>query len=347
MLETGLLVPYKKLLVIFFLITLSSVSFSQIYPDHAVDSLLKKGINEIIKQNYDSSNVVFENLKKDFPQLPLGKIYLAANKIAQAYDYGEPFDNQFIQKNLSDAIDQSKSLIEKSNKNIWDIYFMALSQGYYAYYEALDKNWVSALNEGLNSISNFNKCLSIDSAFYEADLAIGTFKYWKSRKTEILNFLPIFKNEEVQGIELLKMAIDHSSYNKYLAMNSLIWIYIEQKKYTKAQQLAKYALEEFPDSRLFKWGLARSYEADSVSESIKIYYHILNSYNGTSLYNYILIKHIIAQQYYKLGDYGKALKLCNAILSVKNIPKYLEDKLEKRIERVKRFKKKLQKELSK
>ena len=130
-------------------------------------------------------------------------------------------------------------------------------------------------------------------------------------------------------------------------MNSLIWIYIDQKKFTKSQKLAEYALAEFPDSRLFKWGLARSYEADSTLESIKIYYNILDSYNGASLYNYILIKHIIAQQYFRLGDYEKALKLCNDILSVKNISKYLEDRLEKRIERVKSLKKYLQKELSK
>jgi len=344
--ETEHLVLYKELSFVFILIISSSISFSQVYPNREVDSLLKKGISEIIRQNYDSAKTDFKNLDEKFPQLPLGKIYLAADKIAQAYDYGIPFDKKFILKNLNDAIDQSKSLIEKSSNNVWHIYFLALSQGYYAYYEALNKNWISALNEGLNSISNFNKCLFLDSTFYEADLAIGTFKYWKSRKTEILKFLPVFKNEEAEGIELLKIAINNSSYNKYLAMNSLIWIYIEQKKFSKAKYLAEYALNEFPESRLFKWGLARCYEEDSTSKAIEVYFDILKSYNGKSLYNYILINHIIAQQYYKIGKDKEALRLCNKILSIENIPKDLEDKLSKRIERVKILKRKLQEELS-
>ncbi len=344
--ETEHLVLCKKLSLIFIVFISSSISFSQVYPNQVVDSLLKKGIYEIIKQNYDGAETVFDTLEEKFPQLPFGKIYLAAGKIAQAYDYGNPYDEKFILKNLKGAIDQSKSLVEKSNNNVWYIYSLALSQGYYAYYEALNKNWISALNEGINSISNFNKCLFLDSAFYDADVALGTFKYWKSKKTEILNFLPVFKNEESQGIELLKIAIKHSFYNKYLAMNSLIWIYIEQKKFSKAKYLAEDALNEFPESRLFMWVLARSYEEDSASKAIEIYFNILKSYNGKSIYNNILINHIIAQQYYKLGNYEKALELCNKILAITNIPKDLEVKLSKRIDRVKRLKQKLQEQLS-
>ncbi len=345
--EIELLVPCKKFLLIFFLIFFSSVSFSQIYPDHSVDSLLKKGIGEIITQNYESAGADFKILNEKFPQLPLGKIYLAANKIAEAYDYGIPFDDKFILNKLSAAIDQSDSLVEKSNKSIWDIYFLALSQGYYAYYKALNKNWIAALNDGLNSVSNFGKCLNLDPAFYEADLAIGTFKYWKSRKTEFINFLPLFKNEESQGIKLLKTAVKHSSYNKYLAINSLVWIYIEQKDYRKAELLAKTALKEFPKSRLFKWGLARSFEEDSTLKAIKIYFDILKSYNGNSLYNYILINHINAQLYYKLGDYKKALKLCDEILSIKKLPEDLADKLSNRMKRVKKLAEELQTKLVK
>ena len=340
------MVLFKKFFFIFPILIFSSISFSQIYPDNSVDSLLKKGIDEIINQNYDSAQVEFNKLNEKFPQLPFGKIYLAADKIAQAYDYENPFDDKYILKNLSDAIDQSKSLFKQHNKNIWDTYFLALSQGYYAYYKALNKNWISALNEGLNSVSNFDKCLAMDSTFYEANLAIGTFKYWKSNKTEMLDFLPLFKNEKKEGIALLKKAIEHSSYNKYLAMNSLIWIYIEQKEFSKAKNLAKYALKEFPKSRLFMWGLARCYEEDSTLQAIEIYFNILKSYNGKSLYNYILINHIIAQQYYKLGEKEKALNLCDKILSIKNISTYLEDKLSKRIKRVKVLQQKLQAQLS-
>jgi uncharacterized protein HemY len=59
--------------------------------------------------------------------------------------------------------------------------------------------------------------------------------------------------------------------------------------------------------------------------------------------NEITLKHLIAQQYVKLGDKDKALKYCNEILSIKNIPPKTLDELSERLERVKSLKKDLSK----
>jgi pentatricopeptide repeat protein len=59
--------------------------------------------------------------------------------------------------------------------------------------------------------------------------------------------------------------------------------------------------------------------------------------------NEITLKHIIAQQYAKLGDTEKAIKYCDEILSMKNIPKKTLDELSSRLERVKALKTELSK----
>ncbi len=305
---------------------------------------MKKGINEIINQKYDSAKTVFTQLNKKYPKIPLGKIYLAATEIASSYDRAVEFNAVYIDTNLNNAEKQAEELIDKNNKNPWNYYFSALSQGYYAYFDALKKNWFEAMNYGLKSISSFEKCLNINPRFYDGYTAIGSFKYWKSRKTEFLTWLPFVDNEEQKGINFLIISTNHFAYNEYLAFNSLIWIYIDQKKFGSAIKLAEKVLSQYPDNRSFKWGLARAYEGIDIKKAISVYNQLLNAYKkipGSNHYNEIVLMHIIAQQYYKLGENDKALKLCDEILNMKNLTDYVQNRLKHRLDRVKDLKNKL------
>ncbi len=343
MLETELLGRCKFYFIIFFLLVYSEV-FAQIYPDAIVDSLLRTGIRYVVKQDYDSANKIFKQLNAEYSSLPLGKIYLAASKIAEAYDYAQDFDETYIRENLESAKVQTEKLHDPDNRNIWYRYFYALSEGYIAYFEAINGSWFSAMNTGINSISEFEEILTRDKNFFEAYIAIGTFEYWKSRKLEFISWLPFSNDTKNIGIDFLIIAIDSSSYNSHLAINSLIWIYIDQKKFEDAIEVAQNALKEFPESRTFKWGMARAYEESDPLESIKLYIEILNSYPDIKTENYkneITLKHIIAQQYARLGDKEEAIIYCNEILSMKNIPEKTFNEMQERLERVKELKNEL------
>jgi tetratricopeptide (TPR) repeat protein len=193
----------------------------------------------------------------------------------------------------------------------------------------------------LNSISAFEQCLNIDDKFYESYIAIGTFEYWKSRKTEFVSWMPFYEDDTEAGIENLRVASKQASYNSYLAINSLIWIYIDQNDFGGAVEIGEVALAEFPKSRYFKWGLARAYEEVDPKRSIEFYKEILDSYPSNrkqNHINFIKLNHKIAQQYAKIGEIEKALNLCEQILSIKNLSEYEFSKLSKRIERVKELK---------
>ncbi len=328
---------YKSFLFTILFFLAQQTGFTQDYPEQRVDALLKDGIIHIINQDYEGAKIFFKALDDEYSNLPFGKIYLAAVNIAESYDYAEEFDSDFIYNNLEEAKDQSLDLLDEDEKNIWYKYFLALSEGYIAYFNAINESWLSALSTGLNSISAFEDCLEINPAFYESYIAIGTFEYWKSRKTEALSWLPFIDDNKSYGIERLMTAIDSSSYNTYLAINSLIWIYIDQENYLAAIQTAEEALIEFPESRLFKWGLARAYEDVNPEHSINIYFEILNSYpkwRESNQVNETILKHLIAQQYAATGDEEKAIELCKEILHVGNIPESSMEILENRLERI-------------
>lgn len=333
----GLLALCSKIFFLF-IFTFYVNLYSQDYPDGSVNSLLKSGIISIINQNYSQAKTEFDILNSNYSDLPFGKIYLAATEIARSYDYGEEYNADVISKYLNSAKDQSENLLKKNRNNIWNYYFLGLSEGYIAYYEGLNGSWLASLKEGINSASNFEECLKRKPDFYEAYSGLGTYKYWKSAKTKFLNWLPFIHDDRAEGISYLEKAIDKSSYNTYLAVNSLIWIYIDKKDYYSAIRISEKVLNEYPKSRFFKWGLARAYEDVDRQKAINNYYEILNSYpdlNGMNHYDEIVLKHIIAQQYEKMGDKMKALKLCNEIMAIKNLSEFVKNKLGDRLGRVK------------
>ncbi len=332
----------KFTLYLFSFFLSQSFTFPQVYPDHQIDSTLKAGINSIILQKYSQAEETFNYLIKKNPELPLGKIYLAAVYIARAYDYKEEYDESKIDSLLEEARGQSQILLKKDQNNIWNKYFLALAYGYSAYFKSLTANWFVSINNGIDAINEFEEIITQDKSFYEAQIAIGTFKYWKSKKTEFLNWFPGYVDEKEEAIDILETAISHSTYNMYLAINSLIWIYIDQQKYQQAIEIADSALDKFPGSRFFMWGLARAYEGINPEKSVEVYNNILASLpSDKNHFNEIILKHLMAQQYIKMGKNQEALSLCNEILSIKIPDEKIKSDLENRLERVKELRRKL------
>ncbi len=295
--EIELLALFKHFLIVFILISLPISIYSQAYPDSAVDGLMRSGIDNLAKENYSEAKIVFAKLDTDFPKLPLGSIYLAASEIDEDYDLGNEYNYELINKYITNAVSISEKLYSEDESNIWNNYFMALCYGYKAYLNAIKKNWIPAFTEGLKSESYFKKCLNINSKFYDAQIAVGAYLYWKSRKTEFLNWLPFMSNDEKEGIKLIDSAIYHYSYNNYLAINSLTWIYIDRHDYSKAKEIAELGLKKSPNNRAFLWGLARAYEDINKNESIKIYQQVIDSYLRIPDQNHmqeIILKHILA-----------------------------------------------------
>ena len=203
---------FNYFLLLFFLFINSTV-LSQNYPDESIHLLLKDGIKKIVQQDYDNALAVFTKLNKEHPELPLGKIYIAGVQIAQSFDFGIPFDAAKIESLLDEAYIQSKALLDKDSKNLWYNYFVALAEGYTAYFHAIQENYFSAMSSGLSSVDYFEDCININKNFYEAYIAIGTYRYWKSRKTEFLHWLPFVSDDREEGVSLLESTIYKDTYN--------------------------------------------------------------------------------------------------------------------------------------
>jgi hypothetical protein len=327
--------------LIFLFVFCSNLNLAQSLTDDFLENQIKKGINYIVIQNYDLAEKTFQDIDTKYVELPLGKIYLAATLIAKSYDYETPFEDEKITSYLSEAKKVSENLLKVNKTDILFNYYYALAIGYQAYFEALKGNVLKAFSLGLNSYDIFEDILKKDSSFQDAMIAVGTYKYWKSDKLKYLNWLPFIEDEREIAKRLLINAIKNNSFNSHLAIYSLIWIFINERDFIRAKNIAELALKKYPQSRLFREVLARVYEDIDLNQSINLYYKLLDSYQNLNLNNrvkVIIIKHKIAIQLQKLGKDQQALKICDEILSIQDLSNYELEKLESRLERIKRMK---------
>ena len=337
-----LLVRYN----IYILLLFTCGIWSQKLPDHQLDSILSEGIYSIIKQDYNEAQQKFSLLNNKYPENPLGNIYSAVVLITESVDLGEELNDTLINHYFDASENQISNLNEIKHDNVWNNYYLALLKGYKAYFNVLNKNYLPALSNGFSSVEYFEKCITDDSTFYESLVALGTFKYWKSEKTEFLNWLPFYTDEKETGIELLKKGLQLPSYNYYLGFNSLIWIWINQKNYAEAIKLCNEALKNYPDNRNFKWCLAEAYENTDKKKSLSVYKELLASYlsiPSNNHFNEVILKQIIAKLYLDLGETELALKQCNEILSIKFEQNDVLERLDERLESVKKLRMKLMK----
>lgn len=338
------LVHCRSIAILVIALSISNFTYSQRFPNQEVNKLLDIGIEYVLNQNYDLAKVKFSLLEKNYPDLPFGKIYLAVADITKAFDNGEEVNSEAVVKNLDEALELSENLLDKNPTNIWNHYFVALSKGYKSYLRVLNGEWLSAISSGLSSVDYFDDCLEMDSTFYESYVALGTYKFWKSRKLEFLEWLPFIDDESEKGIKYLELALEKTSYNKNLAAVSLIWIYIENKNFQRAIEIAEKELKKNPINRTLKWALARAYEDLNSRKAIQLYNELLTAYKNIpdqNHYHEITLKHIIAQQFVKIGETREALRLCDEILSTNNLTEIIREKLADRLKRVKKLKKEL------
>lgn len=345
--ETELLGRYKFLaLFVFFIFFTPSKGSAQVHPNPEIQKLITTGIDNLINQEFHKARISFSTLQKKYPQNPLGKIFLAATEIFIAFDNQLPYDDNKILDWLNDAITISEQLIETNKNNAWYNYYKGLAEGYKADYFSTRESWFSAVTTAYSAKQYFDRCLSIDSTFYDAYVSLGAFKYWSSEKTEFLSWLPFLKDERETASKLLLAAISKHSFHSHLAVHNMVWIYFKKKEYQKAKEILEPFIQKYPHSRFFKWDLAKLYEETDKSKAIRIYWEIYDSYDKAFVKNRcndISLKFILAKNYSALGDRKTAAKLVSEIPYENQLTPYEIEKLGSRLDRIHALREELQK----
>jgi len=285
------------------------------------DQLIRQGIRRAILQDFEGAFSAFEQLQRHFPTHPAGYFYQAATLQSQMLDYEEDFSEEEFLRQIRRTISLCDSLIRQNPRDARAYFYKGGALSYLGLHWSRKKRWFSAFRSALKGVHNLEKAVELDSTLYDAYLGIGTFKYWRSRLTRFLTWLPFVSDERQKGIRLIQKAIRGGRYSQAAAINELVWIYLDQGRWKEAIEWSKRGLQDYPGSRFFLWPLAEAYfRSGRYREAIQTYQEILDSW-ATEIYNNgynDLICYLrIAVSYLNLGQYQRVIDSCKKAFELK------------------------------
>jgi tetratricopeptide (TPR) repeat protein len=292
----------------------TAVTHAQWKLEPSLHSLVVSGIDLILKQEYVRADSLFRVVTNRYPDHPAGYLYRAAVLQAYTIDFDEPVEQG--------KFDSLLMMGRKTSDNIslpWKEYFLGTADGYDAYERVERGDWFGGVRKGMSSASRLEEVLEKDSSFYDSFVGIGTYYYWRSRKTEFLRWLPFVKDDRARGIRMLIIGADHSEYNRFAAMSALVSIYLDAENYTQAEEWSRRALNSYPENRIFLWGLATALDRQNrPGEAVSAYATLLKNIvdaHAPHPYNEIVCRLNLVKSKVALNDTAAALDHLKKILS--------------------------------
>lgn len=296
--------------------------------------LIEEGIRLTILQRFEEAMAKFDSLKFVENNPTQRFFYQAATLQAQMMDREDySLEDQFMRL-IDQTITAADSLLKHDDDRAWACFYKGSALSYKGYYLAQRKRYLPALRSVIPGIKLLEEAISLDSTIYEAYLGVGSYKYWRTRMMRFLHWLPFFPDQRQEGIAMIHKAIEQGRLARPVAISELIWIEIDRHNWPVAISYAKQALQEYPGSRFFLWGLAEAYfRGGCLHQAIKIYQQLLKSYQREKNYNHyndVICYYRLAQCHHLLREYQTSHQYCQMILELP-LAKNVRHRLKKRL----------------
>lgn len=295
------------------------------FPEPGDIETLRQIVSAGFSEDYAEAESLAISLQWRYPYHPIGFIMQAAMLQSKMLDY-EHFNYrqefytliELTKKKARDRLDQNES-------DPWSLYCLGLAHGSHAVFESRDGSWLTAVKQGVRAKKAFSKCVETDPQFYDAYVGIGSYHYWRTVKTGIVNWLPFVQDDRDEGVRELEIAADSARFSSDFAKDALIWVYIDMEEYEKAESLAVQMQQKYPGGKKFLWGLAQArVKSEEYDRALTAYERLLDKVisdpNRANYYNEIEIRRRIAECADKLGRYTEVLAQAKAVMALEIAP---------------------------
>jgi len=293
------------------------------------DSLIYASIEHSIVHNYAAAESAAVELIKLEPDSPAGYFYRAGVISSMMVDYEENYREEDFLYYLDQAAEAASLKLKEEPDNPWHHFYLGGAKAYLAFHYIRGGRYFAAFTNGMKALSELDRAIEIDSTLYDAYLGLGNYRYWISRRTEFIEWLPFIPDRREEGIRLMYEAMRKGRYSWSSAASALAWVLIDAERYEETLEVIEKPLEVYPESRFFIFAQARClYEMGRYEESIVAYSKLLDSIRSAERNNHfneigILAK--LAEANCALGRYDETERYCREGL---NLP--LSEEMRKR-----------------
>ena len=229
------------------------------FEDSSARALIQSVVGLTFTMKYEEGLVAADSLEEIATGHPVVPLLRAGVYYCRMLDYEDMLDIEIFQKHYDEAWTQAKALKRRGEGAEADLYFGVLL-GFKALLHQRRGEWWPAVKQGMKAVGYLKDCLKVDPSYSDAYLGWGTYKYWRSRAMDFINWLPLIPDEKDKGIEMVRQAMSEGLLGREISRSTLAWILIDAGRPSEAISLSREGLELYPGSRFYLWTLADGYK---------------------------------------------------------------------------------------
>jgi hypothetical protein len=281
---------------------------------------IRAGMDAHYLDDHRRAESLFAFVSERAREHPVGPLMRAGAIYAEMKDH-EVFDRlDEFRTHLDSAQARVRSWIEAQPDDAWGYCFLGHVHGYRAMWEGRHGSWFKALKLGLKAKGAYHDALRRDSTCWDAYVGLGSYHYWKSAKTEFINWTGlIMKDDKEKGLVEMRCAMERSYFARAAAAAGLIWMHLHRGAYTEALELAIEWHARYPEGKTFLWGRAYAEYMLDRDDSALVRFDSLRARvladPAQGLFNLIEIDYHRAQLYGRHAETERACALMDSVLA--------------------------------
>ena len=281
------------------------------YSQSDLNSRISIGLESLYNFNFNSSEKIFNNIIKIYPENPAGYYYKSISHLWYFLDSKEEKELENFILLTDSAIAKSEIILEQDSTDLFVIYILGSCYVNRTFAFTRNENYFDAVVSARKFHSYFDIILAKDSLYYDAFTSKGLFNFAISQAPQTwswaLNLAGMTGNKKV-GLNYLEVAARKGKFSKIDAQFYLSQIYSEfLLKYQSAKKILIDLSSRFPKNLLFRFALAnlqvKTFDLSNASRNYKTVY----ASTDTSM---VQVKNFAAMSLgdilYSKGDYEEA-----------------------------------------
>jgi hypothetical protein len=280
---------------------------------------LIEAVEASYREDYARAESLLTEVSTAAPEHPVGPLMLAATVQAHMLDR-EVLDraDEFLAL-IDTAEARARSWITDHPDDPWGYTLLGHGYGYRAMWEGKYGSWFKAMKLGRKAKGAYHDAIKADSACWDLYVGLGNYHYWKSARTEFINWTGLIKDEKDRGIRELGWAIERSYFSSAAAAAALIWVNLHRGEYDQAISLARTWGARYPESKTYIWGRAYAEFLAGYNDSALVRFDSLRALTVSDpeqgLFNLIEIDWHRAHLLKRLGNHAGACAVMDSVLA--------------------------------
>jgi tetratricopeptide (TPR) repeat protein len=256
------------------------------FEDSSARALIQRVVELTFTMKYEAGLAAADSLEDITSGHPIVSLLRAGVFYCRMLDYEDMLDIEIFQEHYDEAWRKSEELKKSGESAEGNLYFGVLL-GFKALLHQRRGEWWPAVKQGLKAVGYLKDCLKEDPYYSDAYLGWGTYKYWRSRAMDFINWLPLIPDEKDKGIEMVRQAMAEGLFGREISRSTLAWILIDHSRPSEAILLSQEGLKLYPGSRFYLWTLADGYKnTGQWRRAVGAYQELYDSIHRESRNNY-------------------------------------------------------------